>query len=86
MAPSDRMPDASSEQPDRLGIVPPGTPRWITAELIQTTIRVWQPYYQEMLSPEDALTMILTVGRLFETLSLERSHHETVRRAGAGEQ
>ena len=50
-------------------IVPAGAPDWITPELIEATIRVWQPYYAEVLSPEDAVTMILDVGRLFEVLS-----------------
>jgi len=50
-------------------IVPAGAPDWITPELIEATIRVWQPYYAEVLSPEEAVTMILDVGRLFEALS-----------------
>ena len=44
-------------------------PRWVTRELIELTIRVWQPYYKALLSAEDALTMILTAGRLFGALS-----------------
>ena len=50
-------------------IVPAGTPEWITAELIEATIRVWQPYYADLLSPEEAVTMILTAGRLYQALS-----------------
>jgi len=50
-------------------IVPAGAPDWITPELIEATIRVWQPYYVEVLSPEEAVTMILDVGRLFDALS-----------------
>jgi len=50
-------------------IVPAGTPDWITAELIEATIRVWQPYYAELLSPEEAVTMIQSVGRLYQALS-----------------
>lgn len=53
----------------RPGVVPAGTPDWITAELIEKTIRVWQPYYADLLSPEDAVTMVLTVGRLYQALS-----------------
>ena len=45
--------------------VPPGVPRWVTAELLAETIRVWQPYYSEPLTAEDALAMILSVGQLF---------------------
>jgi hypothetical protein len=51
------------------GIVPAGTPDWITVELVEKTIRVWQPYYQATLTPEEAVTMILNVGRLYEVLS-----------------
>lgn len=51
------------------GIVPAGAPDWITPELIEATLRTWQPYYQAVLTPEDAVTMILDVGRLFEVLA-----------------
>jgi hypothetical protein len=53
----------------RPSIVPAGTPYWITPELVEATIRVWQPYYDEVLTPEEAVTMILNVGRLYEALS-----------------
>jgi len=49
--------------------VPAGAPDWITAELIGMTIRVWQPFYQAILTPEEAVTMILNVGRLYEVFS-----------------
>ncbi|MGV2340312.1 MAG UNVERIFIED_CONTAM: hypothetical protein LVR18_42100 [Planctomycetaceae bacterium] len=42
---------------------------WITAELIQRTIEVWQPYYASVLTPEEAVTMIQAVGQLFQVLS-----------------
>jgi hypothetical protein len=53
----------------RPSIVPAGTPDWITAELIEKTISVWQPYYRAVLTPEEAVTMIQTVGRLYQALS-----------------
>lgn len=53
----------------RTGILPAGTPYWITAELITQTIRVWQPYYVAVLTPEEAVTMINSVGRLYGSLS-----------------
>jgi hypothetical protein len=46
----------------------PSAPSWITAELIEQTIRVWQPYYAAPLSPDEAVTMILSVGQLFDIL------------------
>jgi len=51
------------------GAVPPGTPRWISPELIEQTIRTWQPYYEKPLTPEDAVAMITGVGRLVDVLS-----------------
>lgn len=51
------------------GILPAGTPDWITAELIEQTIRVWQPYYEAVISPEEAVAMIQSVGRLYQALS-----------------
>lgn len=50
------------------GIVPAGAPHWITQELIEVTIRVWQPYYETVISPEEATEMILSAGRLFNAL------------------
>ena len=50
-------------------IVPVGAPDWITAELVEETIRVWQPYYEAVISPEEAVTMIQSVGRLYQALS-----------------
>jgi hypothetical protein len=55
----------------RPSIVPAGTPDWITPELVEATIRVWQPYYAELLTPDEAVTMILNVGRLYGVLSSE---------------
>ncbi len=57
----------------RPSIVPAGLPDWITAELIEETIRVWQPYYVAVLTPEEAVTMIQNVGRLYHALSLEQA-------------
>jgi hypothetical protein len=53
----------------RPSIVPAGSPDWITAELIEETIRVWQPYYVAVLTPEEAVTMIQNVGRLYQAFS-----------------
>ena len=51
------------------GILPDGTPHWITEELIKETIRIWQPYYEAVISPDEAVTMIQSVGRLYQALS-----------------
>jgi len=50
-------------------VAPPGAPAWVTPALIAQTIKTWQPYYETHLTPDDALAMILNVGRLFDVLS-----------------
>ena len=48
--------------------IPPGAPAWVTAELLASTIAVWQPYYSEPLTDQTALDLVLGVGRLFAAL------------------
>jgi hypothetical protein len=60
-----RQVDLPSADP---GDVPPGSPSWVTSDLIADTIRVWQPYYRTPLTSADALEMIMNVGQLFEVL------------------
>ena len=52
--------------------IPPGAPCWVTSELIQETIKIWQPYYVESLTDSDALDMIVSVGRLLDVLEPAR--------------
>lgn len=58
------------------------SPDWITRELVEETLRIWQPFYKEPLIPNDALEILSGVGRLLEVLSSGDSH-ETVRRSGS---
>jgi hypothetical protein len=51
--------------------VPRGAPDWVTADLLEEAIEVWQPYYERDLDPEDALEITLSVGRLAEVISGE---------------
>jgi hypothetical protein len=69
MSRSNRKKDCKVADGAACSIVPAGTPDWITAELVEATIRVWQPYYRAILTPEEAVTMILNVGRLYQVLS-----------------
>lgn len=49
--------------------LPPGTPEWITPELVDRTIRVWQPFYgKAQLSPADAVQILVGTGRLLAVL------------------
>ncbi len=68
MARRNRQPDCQIRE-DATSIVPAGTPDWITADLIVQTIRVWQPYYEAAVTPEDAVHMILSAGRLYQAVS-----------------
>ncbi len=65
--------------------VPPGAPAWVTAELIEHTLRVWQPFYADQLIPEDALGIIMSVSRMVNELSSGDSH-EAIRRTRTGKQ
>lgn len=46
--------------------VPPGAPVWITEDLIRDTLRVMSVYYEDRLTPRDALGMLIAVGLLVE--------------------
>jgi hypothetical protein len=51
--------------------VPSGAPSWVSPELITHTIRVWQPYYERLLTSEDALEILMSTGRLVEFLTAD---------------
>lgn len=51
--------------------VPPGTPEWITADLIRLTLKVWQKRYERPLSIQDAVTIVLNAEQLFGVLARE---------------
>lgn len=65
--------------------VPPGTPAWITAELIEHTIRIWQPFYEHPLISEQAVEIIMSADRMMGVLS-NGDDHEAVRRTGESQQ
>ncbi|MDZ4656593.1 MAG: hypothetical protein SH868_03340 [Bythopirellula sp.] len=72
--------EPQSDEPEAVR-VPAGAPRWVTPELIAHTLRVWQPYYEIQLIPEDALEIMMGVGRLVEVLS-RGDDDEAIRRPG----
>ena len=51
--------------------VPAGAPEWITPELIERTINLFQPKYNEPLTPELSLEIILSTVHLFDLLTEE---------------
>ena len=65
--------------------VPPGAPPWVSRELIEHTLRIWQPFYIAPLMPEDALEIIMSADRMFELVS-RGFKGETVRRTGTRQQ
>jgi len=52
--------------------MPAGLPAWVTEELIHLTLKVWQPFYRVQLTIEEAVQMILSAGRLFGVLGIDR--------------
>jgi hypothetical protein len=57
--------------PQEQTALPAGTPVWITTELVQLTLKVWQKHYKEPLSTQDAVTILLNAGQLFGVLARE---------------
>jgi hypothetical protein len=84
MAESRRNHPTTQREPPAV-CVPSGAPTWVTLELIEQTLRVWQPFYQDQLISEDALEIIMSVGLLIEALSVG-GYRETVHRPGSGQQ
>jgi hypothetical protein len=49
--------------------LPADTPSWITHELVELTLKVWQPYYDEPLTVDDAVTILRNAGNLVDVLA-----------------
>jgi len=47
-------------------------PDWVSEDLIQKTVEIWQPYYSNGLTRDDAIAIIKNVGGLFECLRREK--------------
>ena len=50
--------------------LPPGCPGWISTELIENTLRTWQPFSTAPLTTDDALEMIVNLSQLFEAVGI----------------
>jgi len=46
-------------------------PDWVSDDLVKKTIKIWQPYYPNQLTREDAMAIIKNVGRLIDCLRRE---------------
>lgn len=71
MSQRNRQSDCQNRE-DATCIIPAGTPDWITPELVEATIRTWQPYYKTPLTIDDAIEMIRSVGLLFNAIATHR--------------
>jgi hypothetical protein len=60
--------DLPGDESARRKVAPPGAPAWITDELIELTLRTFQPRYDAKLTPEDAMEMLVTFSRVADVL------------------
>lgn len=56
---------------DANATIPPAAPPWVTPQLVDDTLRAWQPLYERTLTATDALEILLDVGRLLDLLESE---------------
>lgn len=65
---------------------PAGAPDWVSAELLAETVAAWQPYYEKELTVDDALEIVLAVGRLTDILGHPANEEEQVPGPGPRQQ
>ena len=71
---SDNTYPAEAEHPQEDGLL--RAPSWITDDLIADTISTWQPYYNTPLTEQDAIEMLVNVGRLFDMLEADHAREK----------
>ena len=49
--------------------VPPGHPAWVSAGLIEHTLRVWGRFYPRLLTIDEAVEILTSTGRLLDALA-----------------
>ena len=47
-------------------------PDWVSDELLKKTIEIWQPYYPNQLTRDDAIAIINNVGGVIDCLRREK--------------
>lgn len=63
---------------------PPGAPAWMTNELLTETLAVWQPFYAQTLTEQDAVELLRSASRLLDALGDDDEADEEVRGPGPG--
>ena len=68
-----------------------GAPRWLSADLLEQTVRAWQPLTDEQLTPADAVSILVNVAELFDAVGLfapreQEREDEAVHRPGESQQ
>lgn len=58
-------------------VLPPGTPNWVSVELVEQTLEVWQPRYETPLSTEDAVSILVGASRLLRAIGGEEACQST---------
>ena len=47
-------------------------PDWVSEELIRKTVEIWQPYYPDQLTRNDAIAIIKNAGSVIDCLRREK--------------
>ncbi len=68
MSAADAKKDKESGTIQRAAL-PAGTPAWITPELVEMTLDVWQPYCSHELTVTEAITILRNTGDLLAVLA-----------------
>ena len=48
---------------------------WVTDDLVDETIKTWQPLSKEQLSPDEARSILVSVGQLFDAVGITSPGH-----------
>ena len=66
-----RNSESSRQKEERDGQSRSDLPDWVSDDLLQKTIEIWQPYYPNQLTRDDAIAIINNVGGVIDCLRRE---------------
>lgn len=81
--------DTLSSEPTGIAKTLIGAAHWVTETLIIKTLETWQPLTDKVVTPDDALAMLVNMSQLFDAVGLaspEEEVHEEVYRPCTGKQ